>query len=496
MGIIQIKNLSYSYDQQVSPLFEKVNLEIDARWKLGLIGRNGRGKTTLLKILWGQVPYQGQVNTDLQFNYFPAKVPNPQAPLEKVLMEITQRDYSNFWEVEREMDRIGLSNELLARPYDELSPGQRTKAQLAAMFANAGAFQLIDEPTNHLDDEGRQRLADYLKRKQGFIVVSHDRDFLNQVIDHVIAIDRAQITSLHGNYTTWATERQREDERERRTKETLQKEVKQLSKAAHQKQNWSMATEREKAGAPDKGFVGHKAAKIMKRATTIQARAEAKVADKQRLLKNIEIEAELQLNYNPPRLPVKASLLTVDQLVVSRGKGPLNQPISFNLKAGERIVLQGPNGVGKSTLIAAILGNPELRTTGSVNLRNGLKVSYLPQAFDALSGDLASFAQAKGVELQDLLATLRKLGFEREMFTQRIEQMSMGQKRKVALARALCEPAHLYIWDEPLNYLDVITREQIQQLILRVRPPMLLIDHDREFVRQVNTKLLEVKTRV
>ena len=159
-------------------------------------------------------------------------------------------------------------------------------------------------------------------------------------------------------------------------------------------------------------------------------------------------------------------------------------------------MLQGPNGVGKSTLIAAILGNPELRTTGSVNLRNGLKVSYLPQAFDALSGDLASFAQAKGVELQDLLATLRKLGFEREMFTQRIEQMSMGQKRKVALARALCESAHLYIWDEPLNYLDVITREQIQQLILRVRPPMLLIDHDREFVRQVNTKLLEVKTRV
>ncbi|MDC9214049.1 ATP-binding cassette domain-containing protein, partial [Clostridioides difficile] len=149
----------------------------------------------------------------------------------------------------------------------------------------------------------------------------------------------------------------------------------------------------------------------------------------------IEIEAELQLNYNPPRLPVNASLLTVDQLVVSRGKGPLNQPISFNLKAGERIVLQGPNGVGKSTLIAAILGNPELRTTGSVNLRNWLKVSYLPQAFDALSGDLASFAQAKGAELQDLLATLRKLGFEREMFTQRIEQMSMGQKRKVALAR-------------------------------------------------------------
>ncbi|MEE6751268.1 ABC-F family ATP-binding cassette domain-containing protein [Pediococcus acidilactici] len=492
MGIIQIKNLSYSYDQQVTPLFEKVDLEIDARWKLGLIGRNGRGKTTLLKILRGQVPYQGQVNTDLQFNYFPAKIPNPQATLENVLMKITQRDYSNFGEVEREMDRIGLPNELLTQPYGELSPGQRIKAQLAAMFANAGAFQLIDEPTNHLDEEGRQRLADYLKRKQGFIVVSHDRDFLNQVIDHVIAIDRAQITSLHGNYTTWATERQRADERERRTKETLQKEVKQLTKAAQQKQNWSKATEREKVGAADKGFVGHKAAKIMKRATMIQARAEAKVADKQRLLKNIEIDAELQLNYNPPRLPANASLLTVNQLVVSRGNASLNLPVSFELKNDDRIVLQGPNGVGKSTLIAAILGNQELRTAGTVSLRNGLKVSYLPQAFDELSGDLASFAQAKAVDLQDLLATLRKLGFERELFTQRIEQMSMGQKRKVALARALCEPANLYIWDEPLNYLDVITREQIQQLILRERPAMLIIDHDREFVRQVNTQIVEI----
>lgn len=176
---------------------------------------------------------------------------------------------------------------------------------------------------------------------------------------------------------------------------------------------------------------------------------------------------------------------------MSRGNASLNLPVSFELKNDDRIVLQGPNGVGKSTLIAAILGNQGLRTAGTVNLRSGLKVSYLPQAFDELSGDLASFAQAKAVDLQDLLTTLRKLGFERELFTQRIEQMSMGQKRKVALARALCEPANLYIWDEPLNYLDVITREQIQQLILRERPAMLIIDHDREFVRQVNTQIVE-----
>ncbi len=140
-----------------------------------------------------------------------------------------------------------------------------------------------------------------------------------------------------------------------------------------------------------------------------------------------------------------------------------------------------------------MLGQNELIAKGNLKIRENLRISYLPQDFDQLQGKLEQFAAEKEVEVQDLLAMLRKLGFERTMFDYRIEQMSMGQKRKVALARSLCEEANLYIWDEPLNYLDVITREQIQNLVLKFKPTLLVVEHDREFVQKIATQTVNLK---
>ncbi|GEP18835.1 ribosomal protection-like ABC-F family protein [Pediococcus argentinicus] len=494
MGIIRIKNLSFSYDGQIDPLFSEVNLELDSNWKLGLIGRNGRGKTTLLRILQNQLKFNGTVETNLKFNYFPLPVKDGTQTVEQVLMEQTGRDYSNFWEVERELSLIGLPDDIIFKIYEELSPGQQTKALLAAMFADRESFQLIDEPTNHLDYDGRQILAQYLKQKQGFIVISHDRRFLNDVIDHVLSIDRAEISVFQGNYDTWANEREATDQRERSEKANLQKDIKKLEQASRQKQEWSRATEREILGhgVPDRGFISHKSAKVMSKALNIRNRADKKVEEKKSLLKNIEIQEPLTLQYEPSR-SVKP-LVEVKDLILKRDGRTLNHSISFELKAGDRIVVEGPNGVGKSTFIKALLNQDmKLIESGSANIRKNVTVSYLPQDFDQLSGSLGKFAEEKQVDLQELLAALRKLGFERSLFDHNIEDMSMGQKRKVALARSLCERAELYIWDEPLNYLDVITREQIQELILKYQPTMLFIDHDQEFVDQVQTKVVNLK---
>lgn len=496
MGIIRLKNISFNYDNQVEPIFNHVNLEIDSSWKLGLIGRNGRGKTTLMRILQNQVEYQGQLETNLKFSYFPAEIKDENVSVQEALMEITHRDYSNFWEVEREMDQIGLDEGLLERQFKSLSPGQQTKFLLAAMFADQASFQLIDEPTNHLDADGREALAKYLKKKHGFIVISHDRHFLNQIIDHVISIDRAQISSFQGNYETWATDRKNTDQRELNENASLKKDIKKLEAAARQKQEWSRATEREKRGAPDKGFVGHKAAKVMSKALNIRDRANQKVENKKQLLQNIEVQDELQLNYEPYAGPKSNALLEVNDVVLQRDTKILNQPISLTIKTGDRLVLKGPNGAGKSTLISAILGDSTVLASGTIALRQQIKVSYLPQDFAKLHGTLTEFAAEKQVEVQDLLSMLRKLGFERKLFDNPIEQMSMGQKRKVALARSLCERANLYIWDEPLNYLDVITREQMQEVILQVKPTILMIDHDQEFVEKVETKSVILKNKI
>lgn len=132
---------------------------------------------------------------------------------------------------------------------------------------------------------------------------------------------------------------------------------------------------------------------------------------------------------------------------------------------------------------------------GSWPLHRESRFLNLPQDFAQLGGSLADFAAAKQVSLEQLLSTLRKLGFEREQFNHRLETMSMGQKRKAALARSLCEEAQFYVWDEPLNYLDVITRKQLQTLIVQTRPTLLFIEHDRDFIDGVASQRYQLIPR-
>lgn len=202
MGTIQFKALTFNYSDQTQPLFDHVTLQFDASWKLGLIGRNGRGKTTLLKLLQHQLPFDGQLVTNLDFQYFPQTVTEPTQLTRDILMQLGNLDNSTFWQVERELRLLQVAPEIVWQPFASLSPGEQTKMLLALLFIDDYHFQLIDEPTNHLDQEGRQVVANYLRQKAGFIVVSHDRHFLNQVIDHVLAINRADITVHQGNYQT------------------------------------------------------------------------------------------------------------------------------------------------------------------------------------------------------------------------------------------------------------------------------------------------------
>lgn len=496
MGTIQIKNLSFRYDGMVSNLFNSFNLNIDESWKLGLIGRNGRGKTTFLKLLLGKYAYHGEIQSSVRFNYFPQPIQNPDATVATVLTTISGLSTFEIWRLQLEMDKLGLADELLARRFSTLSPGEQTKALLAAMFTDDTTFQLIDEPTNHLDIAGRQIVAKYLKSKQGFIVVSHDRYFIDQVIDHVLSIDRSKIQLFDGNYATWQREFDRENLTEQHEKAHLQTEIKRLRGNADQVKRWAGQAEGKKSKQSkayrgqknanlDKGFLGHKAAKVMKRSKSTLRRTEKAIDDKKSLLKNIDEAVLLTLNYQPP---YQNHLLMVSGLQVKRNQRVLNAPVTFDLTRGQRLVLAGPNGLGKTTLIKALLGERQLIANGSFSLSKTVKISYLTQNFEALTGSLADYAGHYGIVLSKLLNVLKKLGFERSAFTENLADLSMGQKRKVSLARSLCEPANLYIWDEPLNYLDVITRRQVQQLILAVQPTMLIIDHDRAFVKAVATQ--------
>ncbi|MBO0439660.1 Lsa family ABC-F type ribosomal protection protein [Candidatus Enterococcus ikei] len=494
MSKIELKNITFGYDTQGTLLFDQANLNFDTQWKLGLIGRNGRGKTTLLKILQNQLPYSGQMIHQLEFLYFPQPIKDKKQLTYYVLQEIN--DFEQ-WEIERELNLLQVDPEILWRDFETLSGGEQTKVLLALLFIDDLHFPLIDEPTNHLDIVGRKQVAEYLKKKrQGFIVVSHDRSFVDEVVDHVLSIEKSQLELYQGNFSVYEEQKKIKDEFEFAQNEKLKKEVSRLKKTAAEKAEWSRSKEQDKYGKAsekgsgaiyDTGAIGARAARTMKRAKTIEHRMESQLTEKASLLKDIEYIDPLTMNYLPRH---HKRLLTVENLSLSYQDKALFQELSFELNQGQRIALAGANGSGKSSIIHFLLGQFTGENNGEVFQPNKLNISYVRQNYEDNQGTLLEFSEEQGLNHQEFLNNLHKLGMEREVFQNRIEQMSMGQRKKVELAKSLAQPAELYIWDEPLNYLDVFNQEQLEKLILSVKPTMLLVEHDQAFLEKIATQIV------
>ena len=185
MSLINITNLTFSYDGSYDNIFENVSFQIDTDWKLGFIGRNGRGKTTFLNLLLGKYEYSGTISAKVTFEYFPFTVTNK----DDLAINVIDTIYPDYllWQVMRELSLLQVSEDVLYRPFNTLSNGEQTKVLLATMFLKENSFLLIDEPTNHLDMDAREIVSDYLNSKAGFILVSHDRAFLDNCVDHILS---------------------------------------------------------------------------------------------------------------------------------------------------------------------------------------------------------------------------------------------------------------------------------------------------------------------
>ncbi|MBP8785532.1 MAG: ABC-F family ATP-binding cassette domain-containing protein, partial [Synergistaceae bacterium] len=302
MSLINISHLTFGYDNGFGNVFEDVSFQIDTDWKLGFIGRNGRGKTTFLNLLMGKYEYSGTISASVCFDYFPYSIKDESRDTLDIIEHIVP-DYE-LWLLQKELSLLDVEEEVLYRPFATLSNGERTKVLLASLFLQQNHFLLIDEPTNHLDAEGRRLVADYLNGKKGFILVSHDRNFLDRCVDHTLSINRRNIEIQRGNFSSWQKNKQMQDEYELAENERLKKDVKKLSAAAKRTADWSEKTEKSKVGQKkterkcavhDRGFIGHKAAKIMKRSKTLEARQQSAIEEKSTLLKNIDSADSLAL---------------------------------------------------------------------------------------------------------------------------------------------------------------------------------------------------------
>lgn len=486
MSMIQAEHLTFSYPGSPDPVFENASFQIDSGWRLGLIGRNGRGKTTLLRLLMGEYPHEGRLISSESFDYFPSPVRSPERLTAEVLEDLCPEAES--WRFPKELGLLGVEEEALWRPFSTLSNGERTKVLLAALFLREGRFPLIDEPTNHLDAQGRDLVSAYLRRQRGFILVSHDRRFLDGCVDHILALNRADIQVQAGNYSSWKENFDRAQQFEEARDERLRKDVRRLQQAARRTSVWSDRVEASKTGAYDKGFVGHKSAKMMKRAKALEARQEKALEEKQGLLQNRETAEALKLF---PLVHHAKRLVSCSELTLWYGDRKVCGPLRFAVEQGERAALEGRNGSGKSSLLKLLLGQ-EIRHDGELSLAPGLKVSYVPQDTSFLRGSLGDFILERGIDESLFKAILRKLGFSREQFGRNLEDFSGGQKKKALIAASLCEQAHLYIWDEPLNFVDIDSRLQIEELLRSFAPTMIFVEHDRAFQEAVATKVISL----
>ena len=515
MSLLQVSNLTFCYEGSFDNIFDEVSFSIDTNWKLGFIGRNGKGKTTFLNLLLGKYEYSGSISTNQHFDYFPYKLSDSEMNLTADELVERWKPGVESWKVICELNKMGVDCELLYRPISTLSFGERTKVMLAVLFSGENEFLLIDEPTNHLDRDGREIIKNYLREKQGFILVSHDRDLLDAVTDHCLVLNRSSIEVVSGNFSTWWENKEKADTFARSENEKHLKEIGKLRSSADRAGRWADKNENTKIGfdpikehdrnISTRAYIGAKTKKMQSRVKNFEKRIEREIEEKEGLLKDIESVDDLKLM---PLRHHKKCLVECRDFSLRYADSSENtlSNLSFQLMQGDILFLSGENGCGKSTLIKAILSAAEqenktgnqkenetnMITSGSMELASELTISYVNQDVSKLTGSLKKYSEAHKMDYSLFLTLLKKLDMNRVQFEKNIEDYSEGQKKKVLLAASLLTPAHIYIWDEPLNYIDIFSRMQIEQLIETYKPTMIVVEHDTRFREKLKAKKLEL----
>ena len=506
---MQIKNLSMSFGNQT--LFENVNLNIPENEKIGVVGANGTGKTTLFKIIMGlEDPDEGKVilkngarinwlpqvitddikNTDINvldylllgrpIDYLNIKLQNLYDELsisncnqKKLFSEIDkiqkELEYWDSYNAESTLlkiiDGMKIYEDILLKKIYELSGGQKSKIAFAKLLYSKPEIILLDEPTNHLDDESRKYIIEYLKKYKGTVfIISHDVDFLNQITTKTIFLDKRtkKLELYDGNYSNFKKIQLEREANILRQAEIQQKEEDKLREIINKYSNASgnrkrMAQDREK-----------KLDKLMQH--------KIHVPDQ-----NKTIKFNININREDSKQPLK--------IVELNFKYDKNQPnniinnLNFELNRGEKFLIVGANGTGKSTLLKLIIGLLE-PDSGYIRLGGKTDLGYYAQELEILDNDksvLNNFLDL-GYNSKQLRNVLSKFLFFEDDVYKNVSILSPGEKSRVALAKISLSGANMLLLDEPTNHLDPETQNLIAEVFKSYEGTMIVVSHNPDFV--------------
>jgi len=494
-------------------ILDGLTFQVDSGERVGLLGPNGCGKTTFLRILTGEVsPDEGdvviapdrRVGLISQIPVYPEGYTvedvldtafEPLHRLERELSELSRRmaegesdsallarydrlsnafQAGGGYETDTGKNKVcnGLSipGEMRARPFDRLSGGEKTRVNLARLILEDTDILLLDEPTNHLDLRATEWLEEYLEKFKGTVLaVSHDRYFLDKVVRRVVEIHEGRAEFYSGNYSFYAVEKERRYEEQLRQYEKEQAKIQQLEKAAEQLRIWA--------------YSGND--KIFKRAQSMEKRIERmRQTDKPRKDRKMEVRfGEREFRGD--------EVLSIKGLEKSFGSRTLFAGVNLEVEGGERIALLGDNGTGKSTLIKILMGE---ETPDAGKLRKGptVKVGYLPQIIhfehpernlvDTMLYDLDCTAQTA----RNRLASFK---FRGEDVFKPVSALSGGEQSRLRLCMLMDSRINLLILDEPTNHLDIQSREWIEEAVEDYEGNLLFVSHDRYFIDRFATRI-------
>lgn len=512
MAIVSAQGIEKTF--YIDPILKDVGFLIEAGEKIGLIGNNGSGKTTLMAMLAGELtPDRGSISAikDLEVGYLAQHVAvtegasiydecmaSFQAVIEleeklramevemahlqgealeehiaryQVLVDRYEKSggYSRESAVTGALRGLGFSEEEMAMPADNLSGGQKSRLALAKLLLHEPDLLLLDEPTNHLDMDSIAWLEKFLKAFKGAVVViSHDRYFLDAIVDRILYLKDGAVKSYQGDYSNFVRRRREEEEQMRHAYVMQQKEIKRQEEMIKRFASWN----REKS--------------------VRAARSKQKQLDKMERLEDVKGEKNLLLSF-APAMESGRDVLHVEHLSKSFPTKQLFDDVTFPIYKGERVGLIGPNGIGKSTLFKIIM-NEIAPTSGEVQRGKGVTIAYFDQEMKTLDEN-----KTVAEELWDrypkldrfhIHAYLARFLFTGDDLDKRIGDLSGGEKGRLSLLIIMLSGANFLLLDEPTNHLDIESKESLEAALKDYTGTILTISHDRYFLDRVTTKIV------
>ena len=463
MSLINVSNLTFGYDGSYDTIFEKVSFQLDTNWKLGFTGRNGKGKTTFLKLLMGQYEYSGTIAASVDFSYFPFKVEQRERNTIDVVDSLSG-NYA-FWELQRELSMLEVDYDVLYRPFSTLSEGEQTKVLLAVLFLRENQFLLIDEPTNHLDMASRELVGQYLNTKRGFILVSHDRYFLDQVTNRILEISHGKMYSYDANYTTFLE---------------LKAQREEMELASERKRQSILRMELEWAKRGCRARTTKQKARL-ERLESLK-NGSAPVTDDTITLDSVET-----------RMGKKT--MELHHVSKSYGEKVLVRDFSYTVLKNQKLGIIGPNGCGKTTLLRILVGQTA-PDEGSVSIGPRVQIGYYDQTQSDLNLDKTVFDEiADAYPKLGNTAVRNALGvflFHGDDVFKRVRDLSGGERARVALVKLMLSQTNFLILDEPTNHLDIESKEVLENALLGYDGTLLVVSHDRYFINKLATKIYDL----